>query len=234
MGIIKELFKPIINKYKGKVGEKKVERKLNPLIMGKTNHRQINNLIIVDESGNSHQIDHIEIRKNGIFCIETKNYIGGIYGSVSQKNWTQTLYNGQKNYFLNPIKQNNSHIYHLKKIIGNKYHIHSIIVMVQNNADKINIPYVINLDELRSYLDKFNDGTKLSDAEMDELYHKILQANSRISDKEHIRNIKNIQHNLQKGVCPRCGGKLVERSGKYGTFFGCSNYPKCKFTSNDR
>lgn len=30
--------------------------------------------------------------------------------------------------------------------------------------------------------------------------------------------------------CPRCGGVLVERSGKYGQFTGCSNYPECKFT----
>lgn len=30
-------------------------------------------------------------------------------------------------------------------------------------------------------------------------------------------------------VCPRCGGTLVKRSGKYGTFMGCSNYPKCRY-----
>lgn len=30
--------------------------------------------------------------------------------------------------------------------------------------------------------------------------------------------------------CPRCGGNLIEKSGKYGKFFGCSNYPKCNFT----
>ena len=23
--------------------------------------------------------------------------------------------------------------------------------------------------------------------------------------------------------CPECGGDLIERSGKYGKFFGCSN-----------
>ncbi|MBP8691706.1 MAG: topoisomerase DNA-binding C4 zinc finger domain-containing protein [Sedimentibacter sp.] len=34
----------------------------------------------------------------------------------------------------------------------------------------------------------------------------------------------------QIGKCPRCGGKLVERNGKYGTFFGCTNYPKCMYT----
>jgi len=31
-------------------------------------------------------------------------------------------------------------------------------------------------------------------------------------------------------TCPRCGGKLIERKGKFGSFYGCSNYPKCKFT----
>lgn len=30
--------------------------------------------------------------------------------------------------------------------------------------------------------------------------------------------------------CPKCGGNLIERSGKYGKFLGCSNYPRCKYT----
>lgn len=30
--------------------------------------------------------------------------------------------------------------------------------------------------------------------------------------------------------CPRCGGALVARTGKFGQFFGCSNFPKCKYT----
>ena len=30
--------------------------------------------------------------------------------------------------------------------------------------------------------------------------------------------------------CPRCGGRLVLRDGKYGDFYGCSNYPRCRFT----
>ena len=30
-------------------------------------------------------------------------------------------------------------------------------------------------------------------------------------------------------VCPRCGGTLVKRSGKYGAVMGCSNYPKCRY-----
>ena len=30
--------------------------------------------------------------------------------------------------------------------------------------------------------------------------------------------------------CPECGSEMVVRSGRYGTFFACSNYPTCKYT----
>lgn len=30
--------------------------------------------------------------------------------------------------------------------------------------------------------------------------------------------------------CPKCDGSLIERTGKFGNFMGCSNYPKCKHT----
>lgn len=33
------------------------------------------------------------------------------------------------------------------------------------------------------------------------------------------------------GFCIYCGIPLVKRHGKYGDFFGCPNYPKCKYTS---
>lgn len=32
-------------------------------------------------------------------------------------------------------------------------------------------------------------------------------------------------------ICPLCGGKLVYRTGKYGKFQGCSNYPECEYTA---
>lgn len=30
--------------------------------------------------------------------------------------------------------------------------------------------------------------------------------------------------------CSKCGGKMIEKNGKYGKFLGCSNYPDCKNT----
>ncbi len=31
--------------------------------------------------------------------------------------------------------------------------------------------------------------------------------------------------------CPECGGGIVERKSRRGKFYGCANYPKCKFIS---
>lgn len=32
--------------------------------------------------------------------------------------------------------------------------------------------------------------------------------------------------------CPECGKEMQERGGKYGAFWGCDGYPKCKHTEN--
>jgi DNA polymerase III epsilon subunit family exonuclease len=33
-------------------------------------------------------------------------------------------------------------------------------------------------------------------------------------------------------ICPQCGGELRRRSGRFGDFYGCTNYPSCRFTRN--
>lgn len=33
-------------------------------------------------------------------------------------------------------------------------------------------------------------------------------------------------------ICPKCKNKLQKREGKYGLFYGCTNYPKCKYTKS--
>lgn len=228
--IIRTATKPIRAKVHGAQGERKVDSKLNPLLFGKVEHRQINNLVLVDDNGKSHQIDHIEIRENGIFCIETKNYIGWIFGNENSEKWTQTLYTGEKHQFFNPLKQNKSHCYHISKVIGKKYIINSLVVMANNNADKIDCPNVINLNDLKSYLKRFDNGVRLSIEEMDILYNKLLNAASQMTNREHVQNIRNTQKELKQNICPRCGGTLVLRKGTSGSFYGCSNYPRCKFT----
>jgi len=31
-------------------------------------------------------------------------------------------------------------------------------------------------------------------------------------------------------ICPYCKTELVLRSGKNGKFYGCKNFPKCRYT----
>ena len=47
--------------------------------------------------------------------------------------------------------------------------------------------------------------------------------------KEYIKNIKDNIIDKDPNKCPKCGGQLIHRNGKYGIFIGCSNYPKCKY-----
>ena len=38
----------------------------------------------------------------------------------------------------------------------------------------------------------------------------------------------------EKRPCPACGGTLRRRTGRFGPFLGCSNYPKCRYTEDLR
>ncbi|MGF7109889.1 topoisomerase DNA-binding C4 zinc finger domain-containing protein [Treponema pedis] len=70
--------------------------------------------------------------------------------------------------------------------------------------------------------------------------HKIvdLLSSKNIVDEEtrieHIKNIKQtvVERELKTEnlICPRYNGELKLREGKSGKFYGCSNYPRCRFT----
>lgn len=224
------IFKKIKNNIKGFVGETKVKNKLNPAFSN-VYHKTINNLFIEDEYGKTHQIDHVEIRENGIFCIETKNYNGKIYGRDDDKNWYIYL-NRQKFEIMNPLKQNKGHIAQLNKILNNEYNIVNTVVLVKNNAKKVRSKTVINLKHLQKFLKKYNSLEYLTKEEIDDIYEKILEHKAKVSNHQHVKNLKQTEKDFKNGICPRCGAKLVKRNGTKGEFLGCSNFPSCYFTKN--
>lgn len=189
----------------------------------------INNLIIKNNESTS-QIDHIVINPRGIFVIETKNYSGKIYGTPNQREWTQILAHGNvRNKIYNPIKQNATHVYNVRKILGFQP-IRSLIVFTQNNTEHVDANDVIPISALRKTL---NCGQPVLTAEqMKTAYNALLSKKISVTNNEHVKNVKEQQFKLACGYCPRCGSKLVVRNGKYGEFWGCSNYPKCKFIKN--
>ena len=187
----------------------------------------INNLTLKNNNGTTCQIDHIVINGRGIFVIETKNYSGKIYGNHSSHEWTQVLAYGRRKYKLyNPLKQNATHVYNVKKIVGN-LPVFSLIVFTQNNTKHIKASNVIPLSELKRTLKK--GPNIITKQQMESAYKTLLSNNKNISTKEHVNNIQERQYNVNHGICPNCKGKLVLRNGIYGEFWGCSNYPNCKF-----
>ena len=82
----------------------------------------------------------------------------------------------------------------------------------------------------------------LTESQINSLFEKLdsLSHSDKSKKKEHVREIKQeksrYDDDISKGICPRCGGKLVLRTASKGPnagskFYGCSNYPKCKFTA---
>lgn len=58
----------------------------------------------------------------------------------------------------------------------------------------------------------------------------------RYADTMRIERTYTVQHTsvmTDNKRCPRCGGFTVRRKGRFGQFWGCSNYPTCNYTEQD-
>ena len=218
---------------KGKRGERKIARILKSLSANKEAY-VINDVIVAADDGNTSQIDHILFARGGIFVIETKNYSGRIYGNDNQREWTQVLaYGNTKNKFYNPVKQNQTHIYRLREILGKQYPFISCVVFLRADISYAESEYLFTPRQLRKYLKTEAFKENISHDSVYDAYSKIFEykENPIQTTKEHVKEIKQTQKDINNLICPRCGGQLVLRHSKDGNmFYGCSNYPKCTFT----
>lgn len=227
LGILSTIY---YKKLRGFMGEFWVKSELNKL--PKKNYLVLNDILIKSSKG-THQIDHIILSKFGIFVVEMKNYYGLITGDEYKDKWIQHL-GKNKQYFNNPIHQNYGHIKALKELLNFDEEKFISIICFSNQAKlKINAKNVTQLDFINKQIKSYN--TQLLDYDLNEIKERIESHN--IIDKkirnQHVNTIKTtIKENENKEmnmICPKCGGKLVERNGKYGKFIGCSNYPNCKY-----
>ena len=124
-----------------------------------------------------------------------------------------------------------THIYRLSKLIGRNNDLYSCVVFKQGNIEYIDAP-VFGYYSLRGFINTMLNNDSISNEDLDRYYNIVYKykENPIQTAKEHIKEIKDIRKNVDNNICPRCGSKLVLRDGKNGEFFGCSNYPKCKFT----
>lgn len=246
-------------KYIGRYGEYAIYKQLKGL--EKDGAKFLFNVYVPKQSGGTSEIDVLMICKECIFVFESKNFSGWIFGNEKSKNWVQTLPSGNKSkkeYFYNPILQNRSHIKHLQAFLKQQIPLKSVVVFsnrctlkdVQVESEDI---YVINCSNLISTVGTICDGVNgnvLSECDIKEIYDE-LYVYTQVDDAVREQHIADIQSDLNSCdtvqpisdtadsdmKCPKCGGDLVVRKAVRGAnqgkeFYGCSNYPKCRYIKN--
>lgn len=216
---------------------------LNIVITIRLNRKKyhlIKNVTLPTEDGTT-QIDHIIVSEFGIFVIETKNMRGCIFGNEKQKIWTQKIYK-HTNKFQNPLHQNYKHTKTLESILSiDSENIFSVVVFVGDSTFKTDMPR--NVTSPNGLIRFIRSKTKkvLSPAEV-QIVISLIES-GRLSKtfkthKGHVEHVKNIFIEKEDfNACPKCGSKLVLRIAKQGVnkgneFYGCSNYPRCKYTTS--
>ena len=224
---------------KGKAGENKVSSVLCSLPQ---EYLVVNDVIIPDQgvSPNKNyttQIDHVVVSPFGIFVIETKNYSGWIFGAEDTKKWKQTFKTTPAQYFYNPIKQNWGHIYALAERLQLDTRIFKPIVVFSDDCELYveSTTPVVYMSQLKGLILNYTKEI-IPRKDVALIYNRLSKIcfDGEEIENSHIQSIEDRflekEMTLREGRCPRCGGVLKLRNGKYGPFYGCSNYPKCDFT----
>lgn len=204
---------------------------------------------IMLQNGNvTTQIDHIVFTRSAILVIETKNYAGELHGGEDSEYWTQIFnylkwgrYHRSERYEIyNPLLQNKKHCEVIQKYIWDLMDNVSVVpILCVSNSCNLNLriteSIVLKVYQLLDFVSQY-DTDIVGQEKQEQLARRIISNNIkdpviREQHKENVRRIVEEKHTKESlNICPRCGGNLVIRNGKYGPFWGCSNYPNCKYT----
>lgn len=183
------------------------------------------------------EIDVLMLHNTGIYVMESKNYSGWIFGSEGQRQWTQTFETGRKERFYNPIMQNRAHVKALSVHLGLPEDAFRSYIIFSERCELKKVPEdtdafaICQRDHMLRVLRK---DLAARDAVFDEdglaklvtAFEALESTSTEEAKSEHVAQAQRVKAGE---VCPRCGGKLVRRSGRYGEFVGCSNYPRCRY-----
>lgn len=61
---------------------------------------------------------------------------------------------------------------------------------------------------------------------------KLLMNSAKTCSKTRDGSLGKVKNNDEVSACPECGGLLSKRKGKFGVFYGCGNFPVCRYTRN--
>ena len=256
LSIILRWKMPII---KGKYGEWIVKSKLRNLGDAYT---VFHDVYIPNGERGLTQVDHIVTSVYGVFVIETKHYDGWIFGDEFKPYWTQVIYKKKTKMYnpirqnYGHVQALRTYLGQEEMT-----DIHSIIAFSSSSTFKFNKDFtsahVIQFPDLIATIKQHKDqriseallkriNTKLSGLlAIDKDDRKRLKAEhmQSIRESKAIKQVINRQSVDEKKMsmqvastihhaCPKCNGQLTLKNGRYGKFFGCTNYPKCRHTEN--
>ena len=146
------------NERAGMRGEKLVNYHLRPLLQ--EDEYLLANVLLPLKNGHKTEIDCILISRRGVFCIETKNWVGHIKGNDEDEYWVQTYDDpDMKNrYHKNPVTQNEGHCAILERLLDNKYPVDNIIIFANlEDGLGINSEYAFSIRGFKEYYRDLND-----------------------------------------------------------------------------
>lgn len=156
-------------------GERFANYHLRPLL--RNDEYLLTNLLIPLKNGRTTEIDSVIISRKGIFCIETKNWAGQIYGKDGMEYWTQTYDdpNRTPRQHKNPVIQNERHCGVLDHIFHGHFTVEGAVIFVNPNTEyyvKSNSCYIIN--QFKAYYRCLPD-SQLTIEEVKQVFQKLLK-----------------------------------------------------------
>ena len=101
-------------------------------------------------------------------------------------------------------------------------------VLVSQFPDLFNVEFTSGMED---ELDKVEEGDLDWRTVLENFYGPFAKALEQVDMVSVIRDaFKTEVQKLESEPCPECGGRLQVKSGRFGPFIACTNYPKCRHT----
>ena len=162
------------NERAGMWGEKLVNYHLRPLL--REDEYLLANILLPLRNGHKTEIDCVLISRKGIFCIETKNWVGHISGNDESEYWLQEYddpYMSDRQH-KNPVKQNEGHCAVLERKLHNNYQVDNIVIFADlEDGWGIESDYAFTVRSFKDYYRELND-TELNPSQIKAVYQMLL------------------------------------------------------------
>lgn len=152
------------NEKAGMRGERHVNYHLRPLL--REDEYLLANVLLPLKNGHKTEIDCILISRKGVFCVETKNWVGHVKGSDEDEEWVQVYDDPDRanRHHRNPVIQNKEHCEVLERKLDGKYKVANIVIFAKIGFILgVDSEYAFTINEFKNYYRGLNDKLFLPD-----------------------------------------------------------------------